>query len=1092
MLHSNPRSTIRGKTSSSVVKPTGQKLAKNSSKIQKLTTNSKKTQKTRSHSTSITNTTPFINFDSLTTDTSSLSLSDNDHISRMGNNPHQYNPNNVTHKTPNKIYNTSIELTPTTNTIIPMKHPSLSGYTGFAPNKSHQHIDLVDLISNPNPTHFKSTPTTTHSTTRSIPQPKHHSIMHSSRLDGPITTSSMSFHSKQPLITKKTTNSSFSSTLTTTPPLTQQRRKLNGKWTPAPGTPGADGQQSDEHLETLNKFCIELTQEAKEGRLDPMIGRLDILSRCVEVLSRRRKNNPILTGEPGTGKTAIIEGLAQAIVSGQVPQQLQGKKIYSLDMAQLVAGATYRGEFEERLTKLIKALEVKDDAILFVDEVHLLVGAGKTEGAMDAANMLKPVLARGKIRFMGATTTKEYTQHIEKDGALARRFETIHVPEPSVDDCMTILRGLKPKYEQHHKVMYRDSAIVAAAQMAKRYFTDRRLPDKAIDLLDEAGAHVGLQSNTKPKVLTNMEQDYYRLKMELESLQNDKDPGVVSRRHRLQQLIDKVRKKIATKETEWKLMSTLRDEARDAEQQVEDISARAQALLKSQMTASPQEQLAIKRSLSTQAALLNQMIKQRDETKARYDAYLANKKKEAIAKGLNPDEDQQSTDVTYDVIARVVALHTGVPVSKLLVKDKEKLLNLEDELRKRVVAQDHALTAVSTCVRVARAGLHNGSRPQGVFLFCGPSGVGKTELCKALAENLFGSSDAMVRLDMSEYSEAHTVSRLIGAAPGYIGYEEGGQLTEAVRKRPYQVVLLDEIEKAHKQVHTVLLQVMEEASLTDGKGNKVDFSNTIFIMTSNLGAHEAAQYKTLNPHLDTKQLQNDIMTRAVKQYFPPEFVNRLDDTIFFNSLAREHMNPIVKIQLDKVADLLDDHKSSLVVSDGAMNHLGDRGFQPEYGARPIKRAIYRNVTQVLAEGILAGAIPNHSLVTMKLKEEMGDVQHNFKLESEDATILDELVKSADPAYTYTVFKQQVENNQKSDRFSWESDDEIDDVFAGGANKKRIDSDDSDDSDDTSSSEESSENENRSRSPPPPPPANPRSIGRNSNTRRGPTIAPHQH
>ena len=655
------------------------------------------------------------------------------------------------------------------------------------------------------------------------------------------TTTRTSHHiTTTPTITPTTgLNSLIPKSLFNNNPISTQKRHLQGKWTPAGGNPADQQPEGDEHLEVLNKFCVELTQEAKEGRLDPMIGRLEILSRCVEVLSRRRKNNPILTGEPGTGKTAIIEGLAQAIVAGQVPQQLQGKKIYSLDMAQLVAGATYRGEFEERLTKLIKALEAKDDAILFVDEVHLLIGAGKTEGAMDAANMLKPVLARGKIRFMGATTTKEYTQHIEKDGALARRFETIHVPEPSVDDCMTILRGLKPKYEQHHKVMYRDSAIVAAAQMAKRYFTDRRLPDKAIDLLDEAGAHIGLQSNTKPKVLTAMEQDYHRLKMELESLQGDKDPGVVNRRHRLTQLIEKVRKKIAKRESEWKLMSTLRDEARDSEQQVEDISARAQALLKSQMTASPQEQLAIKRSLSTQAALLNQMIKQRDETKARYDAYLANKRQEAETKGVAFDEEQLSTDVTYDVIARVVAQHTGVPVSKLLVQDKEKLLNLEDELRKRVVAQDHALAAVSTCVRVARAGLHSGQRPQGVFLFCGPSGTGKTELCKALAENLFGSQDAMVRLDMSEYSEALTVSRLIGAAPGYIGYEEGGQLTEAVRKRPYQVVLLDEIEKAHKQVHTLLLQVMEEAQLTDNKGRRVDFSNTIFIMTSNLGAHEA-------------------------------------------------------------------------------------------------------------------------------------------------------------------------------------------------------------------------------------------------------------
>jgi ATP-dependent Clp protease ATP-binding subunit ClpB len=688
----------------------------------------------------------------------------------------------------------------------------------------------------------------------------------------------------------------------------------------------ADSASAENAYDALKKYARDLTAAAREGKLDPVIGRDEEIRRTIQVLSRRTKNNPVLIGEPGVGKTAIVEGLALRVVDGDVPESLKDKAILSLDMGSLIAGAKYRGEFEERLKAVLQEVTSSDGGIvLFIDEMHTLVGAGKAEGAMDASNLLKPALARGELHCIGATTLDEYRKHVEKDAALARRFQPVFVDEPSVEDTISILRGLKEKYEQHHQVRITDSAIVAAATLSNRYITDRFLPDKAIDLVDEASARLRMQVDSKPEELDELDRRIIQLKIEQEALKKETDNASKERLKRLEKDLEVLEAQSAEMTARWKAEKDSLGRAAEIKKQLDEA----------------------------RTGLANAQRKG-DWAKAgelSYGTIPALEKELASVEQAN-EEAMVEEAVTADHVAQVVSRWTGVPVDRMLEGEREKLLRMEDEIAKRVVGQGEAVKAVSTAVRRARAGLQDPNRPIGSFMFLGPTGVGKTELTKALAEFLFDDETAMVRLDMSEYMEKHSVSRLIGAPPGYVGYDEGGALTEAVRRRPYQVVLFDEIEKAHPDVFNVLLQVLDDGRLTDGQGRTVDFRNVLVIMTSNLGSELLVMQ---NEGEDVDQVRDGVMS-IVRGHFRPEFLNRVDEIILFGRLKREQMTAIVDIQLKRLQKLLDERKIVLDLEPKAKAWLADKGYDPAYGARPLKRAIQKSVQDPLAEKILGGEI----------------------------------------------------------------------------------------------------------------------------------------
>jgi ATP-dependent Clp protease ATP-binding subunit ClpB len=690
----------------------------------------------------------------------------------------------------------------------------------------------------------------------------------------------------------------------------------------------ADSASAEQSYDALKRYTRDFTEAAEKGELDPVIGRDEEIRRTIQVLSRRTKNNPVLIGEPGVGKTAIVEGLASRIIKGDVPESLKGKKLLSLDMGSLIAGAKYRGEFEERLKAVLSEIEASDgQIILFIDEMHTLVGAGAGDGAMDASNLLKPALARGQLHCVGATTLDEYRKHVEKDAALARRFQPVFVPEPSVEDTISILRGLNEKYELHHGVRISDAALVAAATLSNRYISDRFLPDKAIDLVDEAASRLRMQVDSKPEELDELDRRIMQLKIEREALKKETDSASKDRLANLEKELVNLEESASALSNRW-------------QEEKEKLGAAQK----------------IKEDLDQARNALEQAQREGDLAKAGELAYGAIPDLEAKLKTIEEEEDTAGNlaqeVVEPDMIAQVVSRWTGIPVDKMLEGEREKLLAMETEIAKRVVGQKEAVKSVSTAVRRSRAGLQDPNRPMGSFMFLGPTGVGKTELTRALADFLFDDEHAMIRIDMSEYMEKHAVARLIGAPPGYVGYEEGGALTEAVRRRPYQVILFDEIEKAHPDVFNVLLQVLDDGRLTDGQGRTVDFRNTLIIMTSNLGSEYLVNQKEGE---DSDAVEEQVMD-VVRGHFRPEFLNRVDEIILFHRLRREHMGSIVDIQLKRLAKLLADRKITLDMDDGAKEWLGNKGYDPAYGARPLKRAIQKYVQDPLAEMVLAGKI----------------------------------------------------------------------------------------------------------------------------------------
>ena len=699
-------------------------------------------------------------------------------------------------------------------------------------------------------------------------------------------------------------------------------------------------QSQEETYNALNKYAKNLNQLAKDGKLDPVIGRDEEIRRILQILSRRTKNNPILVGEPGTGKTAIAEGLAHRIIDGDIPENLKNKQIFALDMGSLIAGAKYKGEFEERLKAVIKEVTTSDgDIVLFIDEIHTLVGAGGGQGAMDAANILKPALARGELRAIGATTLDEYQKYFEKDKALERRFQKVMVNEPDTESAISILRGIKEKYETHHKVRIKDEAIIGAVELSTRYITNRFLPDKAIDLMDEAAAKLRMEINSKPEELDVLDRKIMQLEIEIEAIKREKDETKLKS---LREDLANIKETRNALNAKWKSEKEVVDNIQNTKQDIENFKLEA-------------EKAEREGDYGKVAELRYGKIKEAQEQLEIYQKKLDEQSETSLIK----------EEVTYDDIAEVVAKWTGIPVTKMIQSEREKLSKLEDELHKRVVGQDEAIEAVSDAVRRSRSGLQNPKKPIGTFLFLGTTGVGKTELAKALAEYLFDDENAMTRIDMSEYQERHAVSRLVGAPPGYIGYEEGGQLTEAVRRKPYSVVLLDEIEKAHPDTFNILLQVLDEGHLTDNKGRVADFKNTIIIMTSNIGSaliHERFEAtKDIDSAIEAAKV--DVLA-LLKQTVRPEFLNRIDDTVMFTPLSKENIVEIVGLQIKSITKMIAEQGITFDATPEAIKYLAEKGFNPEYGARPVKRVIQKEVLNTLSKEILAGKVTTDSIILL--------------------------------------------------------------------------------------------------------------------------------
>ena len=713
-------------------------------------------------------------------------------------------------------------------------------------------------------------------------------------------------------------------------------------------------QNPEEKYQALERYGRDLTDLARKGKLDPVIGRDEEIRRVIQVLSRRTKNNPVLIGEPGVGKTAIVEGLAQRIVAGDVPEGLKNKRVWQMDLGAMVAGTKYRGEFEDRLKAVMREIQAAEGQIIvFIDEIHTLVGAGAAEGAIDAANMLKPMLARGELRCVGATTLDEYRKHIEKDPALERRFQPILVTEPDVDDTIAILRGLKERYEVHHGVRITDSAIVAAATLSHRYISDRFLPDKAIDLIDEAASRLRMEIDSMPTEIDEIERRIRQLEIEREALRKEDDPASKERLAKLEAEIANLREESNRLKAHWQQEKEIITNIRRIKEQIEQARLQEQAAEREGDLAKAAELrygviLSLQKQLDAETERLEELQKQMKLLKEEVDA---------------------------DDIAEVVSKWTGIPVSRLMEGEMQKLLHMEERLRQRVVGQDHAIEAVSNAVRRARAGLQDPNRPIGSFMFLGPTGVGKTELARALAEFLFDDERAMIRIDMSEYMEKHSVARLIGAPPGYVGYEEGGQLTEAVRRRPYSVILLDEIEKAHPDVFNVLLQVLDDGRLTDGKGRTVDFKNTVLIMTSNLGSHYLAE----NAFLNMQEARMQVL-EAVRAHFRPEFLNRIDEIIVFNPLSVNEIKRIVDIQIGLLQKRLADKHMTLTITDAAKEILAAEGFDPVYGARPLKRVLQKRVMDVIAMKLLAGEFTEGDRIVVDVQD--GQLVFTRRVEAE--------------------------------------------------------------------------------------------------------------